>query len=457
MLIGATFAWFTDTASTAVNKIQAGTLDVALEMNTGTTDNPTWVSAEGQTLEFKKAAEAIEKEVLWEPGCTYELPELRVVNNGNLALKYKVIITGIQGDAELNKAIEWTIGNADKDKEYSLGAKATSEALTIKGTMKTDADKKYQGLSIDGISVTVVATQDTVEYDSYNNKYDDQASYPVIDSAGLSAAVANDNAIVAMTDGEFTLSSDKDGKNSVSITANNLTIFGDGSGETVLKQDETKYYKFSGDNTTLKNITIDASSRSGGYYYVVDLAGNNTTLDGVTIKNAKTSGRGYDAVSVEVAAGTTCRITNCNISGEGYLITSASGKLNGTLLIEDTKLNVDGHGDSSLDISSGTGKLIANRSEITGRNSIGAEAVFTDCIFKKDGKNVYSYVSNSKDTSFVNCSFDNGFYFSVKGSETQTVTFENCYYNGTRITEDNYKSFTNLISGKNANLTVVVK
>lgn len=28
MLIGTTFAWFTDTASTAVNKIQSGTLDV---------------------------------------------------------------------------------------------------------------------------------------------------------------------------------------------------------------------------------------------------------------------------------------------------------------------------------------------------------------------------------------------------------------------------------------------
>ncbi len=32
MLVGATFAWFTDTASTGVNKIQAGNLDVVLEM-----------------------------------------------------------------------------------------------------------------------------------------------------------------------------------------------------------------------------------------------------------------------------------------------------------------------------------------------------------------------------------------------------------------------------------------
>lgn len=32
LLLGTTFAWFTDTASTNVNKIQAGTLDVALQI-----------------------------------------------------------------------------------------------------------------------------------------------------------------------------------------------------------------------------------------------------------------------------------------------------------------------------------------------------------------------------------------------------------------------------------------
>ena len=31
LLIGTTFAWFTDTASTGVNKIQAGNLKVGLE------------------------------------------------------------------------------------------------------------------------------------------------------------------------------------------------------------------------------------------------------------------------------------------------------------------------------------------------------------------------------------------------------------------------------------------
>ena len=51
MLIGTTFAWFTDTASTAVNKIVSGELDVSLEMR----DGDKWVSAEGVTLNFQAA------------------------------------------------------------------------------------------------------------------------------------------------------------------------------------------------------------------------------------------------------------------------------------------------------------------------------------------------------------------------------------------------------------------
>ncbi|MDY4186624.1 MAG: TasA family protein, partial [Candidatus Borkfalkiaceae bacterium] len=109
MLIGTTFAWFTDTASTAVNKIQSGTLDVALEMSN---DGTTWESAEGKTLTFKTQDNRAADQILWEPGCTYELPKLRVVNKGNLALKYKIQITGINGDAKLNEVIDWTINDA---------------------------------------------------------------------------------------------------------------------------------------------------------------------------------------------------------------------------------------------------------------------------------------------------------------------------------------------------------
>ena len=214
MLIGTTFAWFTDTASTSVNKIQSGTLNVGLEMLTQDEgeSTATWKTAEGKSIEFVKAADGSAQEVLWEPGCTYELPKLRVVNNGNLALKYKVVITGIKGDAKLNEAIEWTMKLDDSDyvvdAEHSLAAKTEtatdSDVFTISGHMKEEAGNEYQGKSIEGISITVYATQDTVEYDSYTNTYDISSMYPLIpninvditktasvnDSSALTSAVA---------------------------------------------------------------------------------------------------------------------------------------------------------------------------------------------------------------------------------------------------------------------------
>ena len=192
MLVGATFAWFTDTASTGVNKIQAGNLDVQLVDENGN-------SLEGKTLEFKKAADAAEGEaVLWEPGCTYELPAVYVKNNGNLALKYKVAITGINGSAKLNEAIEWTINAADLSADHSLSAGATSEALTIKGHMKESAGNEYMNESIDGIAITVYATQDTVESDSFTNQYDENATYPVVNVTELKEALTN-GGVVAVT------------------------------------------------------------------------------------------------------------------------------------------------------------------------------------------------------------------------------------------------------------------
>lgn len=177
MLVGTTFAWFTDTASTGVNKIQAGNLDVGLEMY----DGSTWVNAEGKTLQFKKAAGVqTGEQVLWEPGCTYELPQLRVVNKGNLALKYKIQITGIQGDAKLNKVINWTINDAAINlTEGYLSAGQEGDAFTIKGHMKEEAGNEYKNLTIDGIAVTVYATQKEAEYDSFGNSYDANATYPV--------------------------------------------------------------------------------------------------------------------------------------------------------------------------------------------------------------------------------------------------------------------------------------
>ena len=200
MLVGTTFAWFTDTASTAVNKIQAGNLDIELQMKN---NDGKWVDAENQTLNFlqKQGEKQVPSEdILWEPGCTYELPELRIVNKGNLALKYKISISGAKdatpendkNDLKLLDVIDWTysvIGaggdaTAELGTERHLAAK-TGEAdvfdtLTIKGQMQTSAGNDYQGMAIEGIAITVVATQDTVEFDSFGKDYDENATYPVV-------------------------------------------------------------------------------------------------------------------------------------------------------------------------------------------------------------------------------------------------------------------------------------
>ena len=187
MLIGTTFAWFTDTASTAVNRIQSGTLKVKLVDETG--------NELRTALKWEKAEGHEDEEVLWEPGATYNLQKFRVLNDGNLALKYKVIISGIQsGDAELLNALDFTFTENktvingeteiptqeayDMDAEHHLKAEEKSGLITISAQMKKEARNEYQNKSIEGITITVVATQDTVENDSNGNEYDKDALYP---------------------------------------------------------------------------------------------------------------------------------------------------------------------------------------------------------------------------------------------------------------------------------------
>ena len=183
MLVGSTFAWFTDTATTAVTKIEAGTLDVDIVGSDGN-------SLDGETLSFRDVNG--NANVLWEPGATFNLDSFKIVNKGNLALKYKVVISGLSGSAKLLEAIDFTInGEAVADwegillpagKEPLVDNEVVGETdfFTISGTMRKDAGNEYRGLSIDGIGITVYATQYTYESDSENNQYDKDATYPVV-------------------------------------------------------------------------------------------------------------------------------------------------------------------------------------------------------------------------------------------------------------------------------------
>ena len=116
MLIGSTFAWFTDTASTSVNQIQSGTLDIQLlhtiegkDVELKETDTLNWVAQDNRA----------QKDILWEPNCEYNLEQFKIKNAGNLAVKYKVILkaTDISKTADgktLLDVIDWTIKLGDK-------------------------------------------------------------------------------------------------------------------------------------------------------------------------------------------------------------------------------------------------------------------------------------------------------------------------------------------------------
>ena len=195
MLVGTTFAWFTDTASTNVNKIVSGNLKVDIIGEKS--------DSHIETLNFTKAGTVVGTDaaaaILWEPGCRYLTEGFRIANNGNLALKWKAEIN--KGGARDGKVAGSTIAKDGKslldvidfyvvtskeenaeavkieDFTGNLTAGAKSGVYYIKGVMQTTAGNDYQDLTLDGITITVYATQDTVENDSFNNQYDKYAQY----------------------------------------------------------------------------------------------------------------------------------------------------------------------------------------------------------------------------------------------------------------------------------------
>ena len=345
MLVGATFAWFTDTASTGVNKIQAGKLDVALEMKEGNS----WVSAEGKTLDFVKAADAKDEAILWEPGCTYTLPELRVVNNGNLALKYMIKITGIKGDAKLNEAIEWTIGDVAMGAEQHLKAGESNE-FTIKGHMKESAGNEYMDLTISGISITVYATQDTVESDSFNDQYDKNAAYKGTQeftegthtlSNGVVALNPNDIAVKASgSDTNVTITGGYyDGGNggnnicvyamdgaTVTIQGGTFTVGSDASraGNSVVESN--------GGNIVIEGGFFYTNYNWRGFYYVLNQKNNNPgtiTVKGGTFVNYDPS-KGDDNLGGSFVADGYSVVSEKHGDDTWYTVVKGTGVIPGT-------------------------------------------------------------------------------------------------------------------------------
>ena len=203
MLLGTTFAWFTDSATSAGNKIVAGTLDVDLLMWDGDSyedigDSNAPIFGKGSLAQNNNA------ETLWEPGKT-QVVYLKIVNNGTLDLKYSVAINVRDNadDKDLYKALEYAITPDVKDgtgvsawttgKKVNVGNNlATDSAVTLEAKedgkvnehffahsvhMLEEAGNEYQGGYVE-FDIKVAATQVNTEEDSFGPDYDVDATLP---------------------------------------------------------------------------------------------------------------------------------------------------------------------------------------------------------------------------------------------------------------------------------------
>lgn len=206
MLLGTTYAWFTDSVTSSGNKIMAGTLDIKLFMHTEngaveiTNESDPIFGAAGLAQDDAAAT-------LWEPGKT-QVVYLSLVNAGTLDLKYKVNLVVKEdktnpanleaGAAKLYEVMEYAItpdaqygdvtawdeaAGVSVDYGTNMTQAATVElkrgethyfALSVH--MLEEAGNEYQGLSLN-FDVAVFASQLASEEDSFGPDYDDLATY----------------------------------------------------------------------------------------------------------------------------------------------------------------------------------------------------------------------------------------------------------------------------------------
>ena len=454
MLIGTTFAWFTDTASTAVNKIQAGNLKVDIVDQNGNSLN-------GKSLSFRDVNN--KTDILWEPGAKFNLDSFKIVNKGNLALKYKVIISGINGSAKLLEAIDFTvkIGGAAEaalaDWEGVLlpdGAAAAdtmsvkeTKLITISGKMREDAGNEYQGLSIGGIGITVLATQYTYENDSIGNTYDREAAYKgtqeftsgthTLGNGGIGLQ-PNDIAVKAIgADKKLTITGGYydggEGGNNICVAAAN--------GAEVIIKDGT--FTVGGDATGLGNsviysvggnITIEGGFFYTDYayrnfYYVLNQQNNNPgtiTVKGGTFVN-------YNPANGDDNLGG-------NFVADGYTViseTKANGDVWYTVVAEKKFSTVE---EAFSDVDFGYGTTSTEPVSIDGKGVTVIE------------KWADAWVNS--DTTIKGVTFKNGAVFSTK-TDNVTVTLENCTFyacDQSKLTYNGNNSLTNSGAGMCLNL-----
>jgi len=209
MLIGTTFAWFTDEVTSGTNMIAAGNLDIELEY----LDSDVWKKVDEST-------EVLDKDALWEPGYT-EVAYLRISNAGNLALKYALGIGILEESGSFNEAGEYFLlsdhikfGVVETTEQVTYAKRSDAiNALTESKLISAGYTSEYELESTDGedvryatlvlympeettnvanyatgqnppeikLGIKVVATQATSESDSFGDDYDTGAVMPGFD------------------------------------------------------------------------------------------------------------------------------------------------------------------------------------------------------------------------------------------------------------------------------------
>ena len=422
MLVGATFAWFTDTASTGVNKIQAGNLDIKVEYRT--TADGEWKTLDNATDLFGAAG------TLFEPGHT-RVVELRITNAGNLALKYKIGMNVVSETAGTNKAGNpyklseylkvattgfqqynptdqisslmerlifqkgdfgmWTARDfANFELEYTSNGNVhalqpgAAQILGIKVYMPETVGNEANAISTEkaafiNFGLNVVATQYTVESDSFGTQYDKDAPLdfePVSTADELKAAAANGKNVqltqdVALTDA-LTFN------NAVTIDLNGKTLtssLNSAGYSLVAKADATIVngtYKGTGSargigaygNLTMRNVTVDVAGQVG---VACSAADRQYTIEDSTIKG------GYALCNFNNNA--TINVSNSTLEGKntGFYHNGSNSGLN--LTVTGTKINAGNNGTDA------TGVYISGSTAT--RDAGGYQkASFTDCTVK---------------------------------------------------------------------------
>ena len=215
MLLGTTFAWFTDSVTSANNIIKSGNLDIEMYWAEGTEDptNASWTDAStGAIFNYDN----------WEPGYV-EVRHIKIANEGTLALKYKVqivangevsdladVIDVYYVDPAVQVADRAALANAPKlgtltEVLAGLGESGngtleadTADTITIALKMQETAGNEYMNKSIgSNFSIQLLATQLTSESDSFDNQYDADAKYPGVATVTIPENNTEDVVLVA--------------------------------------------------------------------------------------------------------------------------------------------------------------------------------------------------------------------------------------------------------------------